>query len=115
MYLYGDLFIKVDSDSVDVLPRGVPPFRLFTQLGNGHTPSMVVPAFGAWHGNVHAVGSSSLEWEVLRDVRVYGSSCGTCRDVLHSHFDRKHHAAWVLASLCRVMVNVSLPMVLFMA
>ena len=45
LYLYGDLIIKVDSDSVDVLPRGVPPFRLFTQLGNGHTPSMVVPAF----------------------------------------------------------------------
>ena len=38
-----------------------------------------------------------------------------CRDVLHSHFDRKHHAARVLASLCRVTVNVSLPMVLFLA
>ena len=41
--------------------------------------------------------------------------CGTCRDVLHGHFDRKHHAAWVLASLCRVMVYVPLPMVLVMA
>ena len=32
LYLYGDLIIKVDSDSVDVLPRGVPPFWLFTHL-----------------------------------------------------------------------------------
>ena len=30
--------IKVDRDSVEVLPRGVPPPRFFTQLGNGsHT------------------------------------------------------------------------------
>ena len=35
LYLYGDMTIKVDSDSVYVLPRGVPPFRLFTQFGNG--------------------------------------------------------------------------------
>ena len=41
LYLYGDLFIKVDSDSVDVLPRGVPPFRLSPNLATGHTPSMV--------------------------------------------------------------------------
>ena len=33
----------------------------------------------------------SLEREVQRDLRVHGSSCGTCRDVLHSSFDRKHH------------------------
>ena len=39
LYLYGDMTIMVDSDGVDVLPRGVPLFRLFTQLGNGHTPS----------------------------------------------------------------------------
>ena len=29
--------------------------------------------------------------EVQRDLRVHGSSCGTCRDFLHSPFDRKHH------------------------
>ena len=40
LYLYGDMTIKVDSDSVDVLPRGVPPFRLFTYLATGHTSSM---------------------------------------------------------------------------
>ena len=38
LYLYGDMTIKVDRDSVEVLPRGVPPPRFFTQLGNGsHT------------------------------------------------------------------------------
>ena len=38
LYLYGDMIIKVDRDSVDVLPRGVPPPRFFTPLGNGsHT------------------------------------------------------------------------------
>ena len=45
LYLYGDMTIKVDRDTVEVLPRGVPPPRFFTLLGNGHTPSMVVPAF----------------------------------------------------------------------
>ena len=34
LYLYGDMTIKVDRDSVDVLPRGVPPPRFFIQLGN---------------------------------------------------------------------------------
>ena len=52
---------------------------------------------------------------IQRDARVHGSSCGTCCDVLHSHFDRKHHAARVFASPYRVMVDVSLLMVLFMA
>ena len=33
LYLYGDLTIKVDLDSVEVLPW-VPPPRFFTQLGN---------------------------------------------------------------------------------
>ena len=35
--------IKVDRDSVDVLTRGVPPFRLFTQFGNGSHHLLVVP------------------------------------------------------------------------
>ena len=35
-----------------------------------------MPAFRAWHGNDYASGSSSLEWDVQRDVRVHGSSCG---------------------------------------
>ena len=43
LYLYGDLFIKVDSDSVDVLPRGVPPPRFFTHFGNGSHHLFVVP------------------------------------------------------------------------
>ena len=38
LYLYGDQTIKVDRDSVEVLPWGVPPPWFFTQLGNGsHT------------------------------------------------------------------------------
>ena len=38
LYLYSDMTIKVDRDSVEVLPRGVPPPRFFTLLGNGsHT------------------------------------------------------------------------------
>ena len=38
LYLCGVMTIKVDRDSVEVLPRGVPPPRFFTQLGNGsHT------------------------------------------------------------------------------
>ena len=76
LYLYGDLSIKVDRVSVEVLPRGVPPLRFFTLLGNGSHHLWVVPAFRAWHGDEHASGSSSLEWEVLRDVRVHSSFCG---------------------------------------
>ena len=38
VHLYGVMTIKVDRDRVEVLPRGVPPPRFFTQLGNGpHT------------------------------------------------------------------------------
>ena len=38
LYLYGDMTIMVDRGRVEVLPRGVPPPRFFTQLGNGsHT------------------------------------------------------------------------------
>ena len=65
-------FIKVDSDSVDVLPRGVPPFRLFTQLGNGsHT------IFGLCLPFERGMGMS-MPWQfqsrvgVQRDVRVHG-------------------------------------------
>ena len=34
MFLYGDMTIKVDCASVEVLPRGVPPSWFFTLLGN---------------------------------------------------------------------------------
>ena len=38
LYLYGDYTIKVDRDSVEVLPWGGPPPWFFTQFGNGsHT------------------------------------------------------------------------------
>ena len=70
--------IKVDRDRVEVLPRGVPPPRFSPNLATCHTPSMGLPAFWVWHGNEHACGSSSLEWESSAG-RVHGSSCGTCR------------------------------------
>ena len=35
LYLYGDKIIKVERVSVEVLPRGMPPPRFFTLLGNG--------------------------------------------------------------------------------
>ena len=90
LYLYGDMTIKVDRDIVEVLPRGVPPPRFFTQLGNGsHTIYELCLPFVRGMDE-HASGSSSLEWEIQRDVRVHGSSCGTRHDVLHSHYDRKH-------------------------
>ena len=76
LYLYGDLSFKVDRVSVEVLPRGVPPLWFFTLLGNGSHYLRVVPTFRAWPGDEHAFGSSSLEWEVLRDVRVHSSFCG---------------------------------------
>ena len=44
LYLYGDMTIKVDRDSVEVLPRGVPPFRLFT-IWQRITPSSSCAAF----------------------------------------------------------------------
>ena len=34
VYLFGVMTIKVDRDSVEVLPRGVPPSWFFTLLGN---------------------------------------------------------------------------------
>ena len=35
VFLFGDKTIKVDRDSSEVLPRGMPPPRFFTLLGNG--------------------------------------------------------------------------------
>jgi len=76
LYLYGDLSFKVDRVSVEVLPRGLPPLWFFTLLGNGSHYLRVVPTFRAWPGDEHAFGSSSLEREVLRDVRVHSFFCG---------------------------------------
>ena len=41
LFLYGVMTIKVDRDSVEVLPWGVPPPRFFTLLGNG-SPTIYV-------------------------------------------------------------------------
>ena len=138
LYLFGDMTIKVDRDFVEVLPRGVPRLGSSPYLATGHTPSLSCACLLSVACHEHASGSSSLEWEVQRDVRVHGSSCGTCCDVLHSHWQeapsmllqqscpralrrqtaltlRLQCAARVLVSPCRVMVEVSLLMVLFMA
>ena len=40
LYLYGVMTIKVDRDSVEVLPWGVPPPRFSPNLATDHTPSM---------------------------------------------------------------------------
>ena len=43
VYVFGDKSIKVDCVCVEVLPRGVPPLRFFTQPGNGSHHLRVVP------------------------------------------------------------------------
>ena len=50
LYLFGDETFMVDRDSVEVLPRGVPLFRFFTQLGNeSHTIfGLCLPLSVAW-------------------------------------------------------------------
>ena len=69
LYLYGDKTIKVDRVSVEVLPRGVPPPRFFTQLGNGsHT------IYGLCLPSERGMGMSMpLAVPVLS-----GKFCGTC-------------------------------------
>ena len=97
VFLYGDKFIKVDRVSSVVLPRGVPPPGIVVSAPVLHPTWQrlhllcVLPAFRALHGNEHVSGKSCFEPEVLRDVRVHGSSCGPCCDVVHSSFVRKHH------------------------
>ena len=41
LYLFGDVTFMVDRDSVEVLPWGVPLFRLSPNLATSHTPSLV--------------------------------------------------------------------------
>ena len=61
----------------------------------------VVHAFCAWHWLEHAFGSSSLEWQSSVGRACPRLCCGTCRDVLHSHYDRKH-----LRCYCSCRVHV---------
>ena len=68
LYLYGDMSIKVDRVSEEVLPRGVPPLRFFTLLGNGsHHLGLCLP-FERGMGM-----SMPLAVPVLS-----GKFCGTC-------------------------------------
>merc|ERR1712136_313693 len=84
VYLYGDKTIKVERDSAEVLPRGVP---LPGIGGVGFGPS----AIRAWHWNEHEFGGPRVEGELQRDARVHGSSCGTQRGVVHCPPLRKHN------------------------
>ena len=52
--------------------------------GQRITPSMSCACLLSVTWNELESGRSSLEREVQWDFRVHGSSCGTCRDVLHS-------------------------------
>ena len=75
LYLYGDETIKVDRDSVEVLPRGVSPPWHFTQLGNGpHTIyGLCLPSERGIGMSIHLavpVSSGKVQW----DVRVHGSA-----------------------------------------
>ena len=83
LYLYGVMTIKVDRDSVEVLPWGVPPPWFFTQLGNGsHTIHVLcLPS-------ERGMGMSIFLADPVSSGKYSGTSC---RDVRHSHFDRKHY------------------------
>ena len=76
LYLYGDMTIKVDRDSVEVLPWGVPPPWFFTQLGNGsHTIHVLcLPS-------ERGMGMSIFLADPVSSGKYSGTSC---RDVLHA-------------------------------
>ena len=93
LYLFGDMTIKVDHYIVEVLPRGVPPPRFFTQLGNGsHTIGVLCLS------SERGMGMSMPLAVSVSSGKYSGTSC---RDVLHSHFGSKHHRC----HSCRVHVH----------
>ena len=139
LYLYSDMTIKVDRDSVEVLPRGVPPPRFFTLLGNGSQtifelclPSvrgmgmsmpLAVPVSsgkfsGTFVSTAPAVEPAAMSFTVtlagstIDATAAVVSMCSASADCTGS---ATSCAVRVLASPCRVMVDVSLPMVLFIA
>ena len=90
LYLYGDMTIIVDRDRVEVLPRGCACLGSSPNLATDHTIYELCLPFERGMGMI-------MPWQfqsrvgVSAYVRVHGSSCGTCRGVLHCHFGRKHH------------------------
>ena len=106
LYLYGVMTIKVDRESVEVLPWGVPPPWFFTQLGNvPHT--ICVLCLPSERG----MGMSIFLADPVSSGKYSGTSC---RDALRALCRRTALslrllcAARVLASPCRVMVEVLL-------
>ena len=132
LYLYSDMTIKVDRDSVEVLPRGVPPPRFFTLLGNGsHTifelclpsvrgmgMSMPLAVPGTFVSTAPAVEPAAMSFTVtlagstIDATAAVVSMCSASADCTDS---ATSCAVRVLVSPCRVMVEVSLQMVLSMA
>ena len=84
LYLFGDMSIKVDRGIVGSVAQGV-CLRLGSSpnLATYHTPSMCCACL------------LSVAWVMsifLADPVSSGKYSGTsCRDVLHSHCDMKHH------------------------
>ena len=95
-----ELLKPVEIPQVQFLDNGNMPFGLClpSECGLGMSMDFVDPV---------------LEREVQLDVSVHCSSCGTHRDVVHGPLKGSIIvAAGVFASLCRVVVEVSLLMVL---
>ena len=76
LYLYGVMTIKVDRDSVEVLPRGVPPPWFFTPLGNG---SHIIHVLCL--PSERGMGMSIFLAVPVSSGKYSGTSC---RDVLHA-------------------------------
>ena len=139
VYLFGVMTIKVDRDSVEVLPRGVPPSWFFTLLGNrphsfyvlclpsergmGMSMPLAVPVLSGstagcacsrlqlWH--MPRSPSQSL-WQEAPSIPLQ-LSCPRALRRQTALTLRLQCAVRVLASSCRVIVEVSLLMVLFLA
>ena len=132
VFLFGDKSIKVDCVCVEVLPKGVPPLRFFTQLGNGSHHFWFVPAFergmgmimplavpvssGKFSGTCASTApavdllrcpSQSLWQEAPSMLLQLPCPCALLRQTALAL--RLQCAAQVLTPPCRVMVEVSPP------
>ena len=89
VFLYGDKTIKVDRDSAEVLSRGVPPPGI-GGVGFGSSPNLATDhtIYELCLPSVRGMGMSMNLADPVSSGKYSGTSC---RDVLHSHFDRKHH------------------------
>ena len=98
VFLYCDKTIKMTVLAWKCCPRGVPPpgicgvgFGSSPNLATDHTIYELCLPSERGMGMSMNLADPVSSGKYCGDVRVHGSSCGTCCDVLHSHFDRKHH------------------------